>query len=335
MQNQGACLVAGGAGYIGSHTAKQLRNDGFVPVVIDNMSMGNRFALRFGPFVEASIADRDAVRKALEEHAIQSAILFAAYASVGESTEQPRKYFDNNIAGSLAFLETFLDAGGKYVVFSSSCSIYGMQERIPISEDSSKNPLSPYAHTKMFMEHVLEAYDRAYGLKSACLRYFNAAGADLEGELGEYHQPESHLIPLALESVISGKPLNVFGTDYPTPDGTAIRDYIHVNDLARAHVAALNKLRNGEPSMQMNLGTGTGHSVRAVIEMVEKVTGKPVPVQYAPRRAGDAPALVSDPRLSQNLLDWKPQCSDLETIVRTAWRWRNELQAGVLSGSTV
>lgn len=328
MQKNGACLVAGGAGYIGSHTAKQLFKDDFLPVVIDNMSMGNRFAIRFGPFVEASIGDREAVRKTLAEHKIESAILFAAYASVGESTQQPRKYFDNNITASLAFLDTFLDAGGKYVVFSSSCSIYGMQERVPISEDSSKNPLSPYAHTKMFMEHILESYDRAYGLKAACLRYFNAAGADVDGELGECHNPESHLIPLALESVISGKPLSVFGTDYPTPDGTAIRDYIHVNDLARAHVSALNGLRNGGPSVQMNLGTGTGHSVREVIQMVEKVTGKKVPLQYAPRREGDAPALVSDPRLSQRLLDWKPQVSDLETIVRTAWRWRTELLEG-------
>lgn len=323
MQN--TCLVAGGAGYIGSHTAKQLLKDGYSPVVIDNLVTGNKFAIRYGKFFEASIGDEAVVRKAVQENGIDSAILFAAYASVGESTQHPRKYYENNITASLAFLDTFLDAGGRYVVFSSSCSIYGMQERVPISENSSKNPLSPYAYTKMFMEHILDSYDRAYGLKSACLRYFNAAGADVEGELGECHDPESHLIPLAIEAMISGQPLKIFGTDYNTPDGTAIRDYIHVNDLARAHVAALNGLRNGGPSVQVNLGTGQGHSVREVVQMVEKVTGRPVPVQYAPRREGDAPALVADPRLAQQVLGWKPQHSDLETIVRTAWRWRNEL----------
>jgi UDP-arabinose 4-epimerase len=331
-QTDGACLVAGGAGYIGSHTSKQLLKEGLTPVVVDDLSNGHQFAVKYGPFIEASIADKTAVRKAIQDHGIQSAILFAAHIEVGESTRHPRKYFQNNVARALDFLDAFLDAGGRYIVFSSSCAIYGLQTRIPISEDSSKSPASPYAHTKLMIEHILESYDRAYGLRSACLRYFNAAGADTEGELGECHQPESHLIPLALEAVLSGKPLNVFGTDYETPDGTALRDYIHVNDLARAHVAALRKLLEGGPSMQVNLGTGKGYSVKEVIQMVEKVTGRPVPVTYAPRRDGDVPALVSDPRLSQQLLGWQPKCSDLETIVRTAWLWRSE--KGVLCFST-
>jgi UDP-arabinose 4-epimerase len=325
MKVEKACLVAGGAGYIGSHTAKQLLKEGITPVVIDNFCTGHRYNVRYGPFVEASIADPAAVRQVVQEYEISSAILFAALISVGESTQDPGKYFHSNVVEPLAFLDAFREAGGKHVVFSSSCAIYGQQARIPISEDSPKSPMSPYAHSKLFIEHVLEAYEPAYGLKSACLRYFNAAGADVDGELGECHIPETHLIPLAIEAAISGKPIQLFGTDYETPDGTAIRDYIHVNDLARAHVLALKTLLGGGPSIQLNLGTGKGYSVREVIQMVEKVASKPVPVNFAPRRDGDVPALVSDARLSRETLNWEPQCSDLETIVKTAWLWRSEL----------
>ncbi len=320
-------LVAGGAGYIGSHTAKQLRAAGMNPVVVDNLITGNRFAVRFGPFVEGSIEDRDLIRKAIEEHHIESAILFAAHAYVGESTTNPRKYYHNNVAAALAFLDALIDCGVRKLVFSSSCSIYGIQEKIPISESASTNPLSPYAQTKLFMEQILKAYDPAEGLRSVCLRYFNAAGADPEAELGEHHDPETHLIPLAIYAAMGRAPLNVFGTDYPTPDGTAIRDYIHVTDLAAAHIAALKHLQDGGESAQVNCGTGKGHSVRQVMQMVEQVSGKPVPAHYGPRREGDAPALVADASHAVKLLHWTPRYSSLESIVGTAWNWHSKRES--------
>ena len=314
-------LVAGGAGYIGSHTAKFLRQQDITPIVLDNLCTGNRWAVKFGPFYEGSIADAPLVERILAEHHPEGVILFAGHTSVGESTINPRPYFRNNIAAAITFLNTLLDAGLQSVVFSSSCSIYGMQERMPISEESSKIPLSPYAETKLFLEKVLHSYGAAYGMKYACLRYFNAAGADSEGELGEYHEPETHLIPLAIEAALGGAPLRVFGTDYPTPDGTAIRDYVHVTDLAQAHLAALRHLHGGGASLELNLGTGLGHSVREVLQAVEGVSGEPVPASYGPRRAGDAPVLVADPRRVRETLGWEPQFSELATIVRTAWNW--------------
>jgi len=322
-----AVLVAGGAGYIGSHTAKQLRAAGMRPVVIDNLVTGNRFALRFGPFIQGSIEDRELVRCAIEQHDVRSAILFAAHAYVGESTSNPRKYYHNNVSNALAFLDALLANGIKHLVFSSSCSIYGIQARIPISEDSSKGPLSPYAQTKLFMEQVLGAYSAVEGLRSVCLRYFNAAGADPEGELGEHHNPETHLIPLAIYAAMGREPLSVFGSDYPTEDGTAIRDYVHVTDLAAAHVAALEYLRGGGPSAGVNLGTGTGHPIRQVLQMVEQVSGHPVPARYGPRRDGDAAVLVADASRADQLLKWRPRYSSLESIVRSAWRWHSELDA--------
>jgi UDP-arabinose 4-epimerase len=320
----GAVLVAGGAGYIGSHTVKQLHASGMRPVVVDNLITGNRFALRYGPFIEGSIEDKELIRRAIEVHGIRSAILFAAHAYVGESTTNPRKYYHNNVSAALSFLDALLDGGVRRLVFSSSCSIYGIQEKIPISESSSKNPLSPYAETKLFMEQVLHAYGAAYGLRSACLRYFNAAGADPDGELGEHHDPETHLIPLAIYAAMGRKPLSVFGTDYPTPDGTAIRDYIHVTDLAAAHIAALKHLEGGGENVGINLGTGTGHSVRQVMQMVEQVSGLPVPANYGPRRDGDAPALVADAASAVRVLNWTPRYSSLDSIVGTAWKWHSE-----------
>ena len=314
-------LVAGGAGYIGSHTAKTLRQAGFLPVVFDNLSTGNRWAARFGAFVEGAIGDQALVERCIREHGIQGAILFAAHAYVGESTQQPAKYYRNNVSQSLAFLDALLAAEMPRVVFSSSCSIYGMQDAALIAEDSPKSPLSPYAESKLFLENVLRWYDQAYGLRSICLRYFNAAGADPEGELGEWHNPETHLIPLAIEAALGGAPLRVFGTDYPTPDGTAIRDYIHVADLADAHVRALHALLQGSISERFNCGTGVGHSVKQVVSMVERISGRPVPVEYASRRQGDAPSLVADARLIQSKMGWAPRFSSLDTIVRTAWQW--------------
>src|SRR6185436_19052205 len=261
-------LVAGGAGYIGSHTAKFLKQQGITPIVLDNLCTGNRWAAQFGPFYEGNIGDAPLVERIIAEHRPQGAILFAGHAYVGESVMNPRPYFRNNISAAIAFLNALLDAGLHSVVFSSSCSIYGIQERVPINEESSKSPLSPYAETKWFIEKVLHWYGSAYGMKSACLRYFNAAGADPEGVLGEQHDPETHLIPLVMEAALGGAPLRVFGTDYATPDGTAIRDYVHVTDLAQAHLSALNHLHSGGASLELNIGTGQGHSVREVIQAV-------------------------------------------------------------------
>jgi UDP-arabinose 4-epimerase len=318
-------LVAGGAGYIGSHTAKALRQEGMLPVVVDNLDTGNRWAVRYGPFAQGSIADRALIRETVREHGIRSAILFAAHAYVGESTGNPAKYYRNNVSGSIDFLDALLDAGVKTLVFSSSCSIYGVCKEVPIGEDTPKAPASPYAETKLFLENALRWYDRAYGLRSVCLRYFNAAGADPEGEVGEWHDPETHLIPLAIGAAMGGPALRILGTDYPTPDGTAIRDYIHVSDLAGAHVRALRHLLAGGASVQLNCGTGVGHSVKQVVGAVERISGRAVPAELAPRREGDAPALVADARRIHAAFGWEPRYSSLDTIVATAWRWSSSL----------
>jgi len=314
-------LVAGGAGYIGSHTAKELRRAGMVPVVLDNLVTGNRFALRYGPFHEGSIADVSLVGRIVAEYRIESAILFAGHAYVGESTVHPRKYFSNNVSGSLGFLEALLDTGVRKLVFSSSCSIYGGSSQSPNNENCPMDPLSPYAETKLFLEKVLRWYDSAYAFRSVCLRYFNASGADPEGELGELHDPETHLIPLAIYAALGGTPLQIFGSDYPTPDGTAIRDYVHVSDLAAAHVLALKKLLTGSPSDRINLGSGAGSSALEVVRMVERVSGRSVPLQLGPRREGDASVLIADAAKAHRILAWTPRYSTLECIVGTAWRW--------------
>ena len=316
-------LVAGGAGYIGSHTAKALLRAGFQPVVLDNLSTGHRTAVNYGHFYEGSISDAALLGEIAAAHRPVGAILFAGYIAVGESTQNPSKYFHNNVVEPMQFLDHYRELDlPQNVVFSSSAAVYGIQGSDPIAESSPMDPLSPYAETKLFFERVLRWYGSAYGVKSACLRYFNAAGADPDGELGECHGPETHLIPLALAALTEGAPLRVFGTDYATPDGTAIRDYIHVTDLADAHIRALRHLMNdGSASFVANLGTGTGTSVREVIQMVERVAGKTVPVEYGPRRDGDAPALVADASYVRELLGWVPQHSSLESIIRTAWAW--------------
>ena len=328
--SQLSVLVAGGAGYIGSHTAKVLSKAGMIPVVLDNLCTGNRDAVQFGPFYEGSIADAALVRRIQSEHNCAGAILFAGHAYVGESTSNPRKYFRNNITDSIEFLNALLDCGMRNVVFSSSCSIYGLQDKFPINEESTPDPLSPYAETKLFFEKVLKWYGSAYGLRYARLRYFNASGADPEGQLGEDHDPETHLIPLTIHAAMGKGALRVFGTDYPTPDGTAIRDYAHVTDLADAHLRSLRHLIAGGDSLTLNLGAGTGHSVQDVINSVERVSGMPVPVEYGPRREGDAPALVADARRALELLGWKPQHSSLETIVGTAWNWHTRRHGAML-----
>ena len=312
-------LVVGGAGYIGSHAARALRRSGYEVIIYDNLCTGHRrLADRF-ELVEGDISDRQKLQSALSR--VDAVMHFAAHAYVGESVENPRKYFRNNVESGLSLLNATLDAGVRRIIFSSTCAVYGMPAQIPITEDTTRQPVNPYGATKLSFEFALEAYARAYGLRFASLRYFNAAGADESAEIGELHEPETHLIPLALAAAAPGNAeLQVFGSDYPTPDGTCIRDYIHVNDLADAHVRALRYLENGGDSVALNLGTGKGHSVMEIIQAAEAVTGTAVRHRFVPRRAGDPPALVAAAGKAQQLLGWKATRS-LADIVSTAWGW--------------
>jgi UDP-arabinose 4-epimerase len=315
-------LVTGGAGYIGSHACKALARAGFRPIAYDNLVYGHTGAVKWGPLVDGDIADGPRLRAVLSAERVVAVMHFAAFAYVGESMSDPARYFRNNVAGTFSLLDAMRDVGVNRMVFSSTCATYGIPGEVPISESTPQRPVNPYGESKLMVERVLEWYDRAYETKSVCLRYFNAAGADLDGEIGENHDPETHLIPLAIKAALGQAPaLNLFGTDYPTPDGTAIRDFIHVEDLAEAHVQALRYLLHGGASLKLNLGTGTGHTVREVIRAVERATGRPVPVIEAPRRAGDPPALVADASQARLKLDWAPTRSDLETIVSSALRW--------------
>ena len=314
-------LVAGGAGYIGSHTAKALRDAGRVPVVLDNLVTGNRFALRYGPFEEAAIEDEARVAEVFAHHGIETAIFFAGYINVGEAAVDPAKYYRNNVVHALRFLDAARAAGLKHLVFSSSCAIYGVQTKMPIAEDASVDPLNAYAESKLFFERALRDYGRAYGLRHVNLRYFNAAGADPDGEIGEAHDPETHLIPNAIYATMGKARLKVFGADYPTPDGTPLRDYIHVVDLADAHVRAVDYLEAGGSSDSFNLGAGAGTSVLQIIRLVEEITGREVARDLGPRRDGDAPALIGDYTKARRVLGWEPRHSDLRTIVATAHAW--------------
>jgi len=318
-------LVVGGAGYIGSHACRALKRAGHEVIVFDNLSTG--FAVLAAGFelVKGDMLDAAALGRVLPR--VNAVMHFAAHAYVGESGTNPRKYFHNNVEGGLSLLNAALDAGVKTIIYSSSCAVYGVPVKVPIVEENPRLPVNPYGVTKLIFEQALEAYDRAYGIRYASLRYFNAAGADESGEIGELHDPETHLIPLALRAAAGAGPeLQVFGTDYPTPDGTCIRDYIHVNDLASAHVKALERLASGSESFAVNLGTGTGCSVQEVISCVEEVTGKRVPRKMVARRAGDPPALVADPAKAEKLLDWKAG-RGLREVVGTAWKWM-EREAG-------
>ena len=316
-------LVTGGAGYIGSHTAKALARAGHEPLVLDNMSSGHRWAVKWGRLLEWDLSDTELLPQFIEKEKVEAVLHFAASLLVGESVQQPRKYFWNNIVNTLRLLDAMLEAGVKRIVFSSSAAVYGTPQTVPIPEDHPKLPTNPYGETKLAMERALQWYGNAYGLKWIALRYFNAAGADPDGELGENHDPETHLIPLAIKAALGQRPpVDVYGTDYPTPDGTAIRDYIHVSDLADAHVRALDYLTAGGESRALNLGTGRGYSVREVIDTVGKIS--PVPFRDAPRRAGDPPALVADAGHAATVLDWKPQRSGLEAITQDAWNWHSK-----------
>ena len=315
-------LVTGGAGYIGSHACKALARAGYAPVTLDNLVYGHRSAVRWGTFVRGDLADGALVRRVLREHRITAVMHFAAFAYVGESMCEPGKYFANNFGNSVTLLEAMRAEGVNRIVFSSTCATYGIPRTLPIDEHHPQQPVNPYGESKLFVERMLERFAAAHGLSYAALRYFNAAGADVDGDLGEDHDPETHLIPLIIEAALGQRPhVAVFGTDYPTRDGTAIRDYVHVTDLAHAHLLALQRLEDGADSMRLNLGTGQGHSVREVIRMVESVGGRSVPTRDAPRRPGDPPELVAAGGRAGELLGWAPRHSDLNEIVETAWRW--------------
>jgi UDP-glucose-4-epimerase GalE len=317
-------LVIGGAGYIGSHAAHVLRKHGHEVVIFDDLSTGIEFLAKGFEFIRGDLGDVASVKPALQR--VDAVMHFAAYAYVGESVTNPRKYFHNNVEAALTLLNTAIDVGIKAFVFSSTCAVYGVPAKVPITEDTVRQPINPYGVSKLFFEHALEAYGRAYGLRYAALRYFNAAGADESGEIGELHNPETHLIPLALAATSEkGQALQIFGEDYPTPDGTCIRDYIHVNDLAEAHALALARLVDGSESFAVNLGTGQGCSVLEVVHAAEQITGKPVRRVMGPRRPGDPPYLVADPSRAQQLLQWRARYS-LHDIVSTAWNWAQRAQ---------
>jgi UDP-arabinose 4-epimerase len=314
-------LVVGGAGYIGSHTARVLRKAGLDVLIYDNLSTGFDFLAKGFEMVVGDVHDSKNLLDALKQ--VDAVMHFAANHYVGESMVNPRKYYRNNVEGGISLLNAVVDSGKKdmLVIFSSTCSVYGSPTKMPITEDDPLKPVNPYGVSKVFFEQMLQSYDTAYGIRYASLRYFNAVGADESGEIGECHEPEPHLVPLALRAAAGfGPELQVFGTDYPTPDGTCIRDYTNVVDLAEAHLKAHQRLLAGNPSFTVNLGTGDGSSVTEVIAAVEEVTGKKVPRKIVPRRPGDPPALVADPARAQQLLQWKTKRS-LRDSVSTAWKW--------------
>ena len=315
-------LVAGGAGYIGSHTCKALAAAGFVPVVYDNLSTGHRDFVRWGPLVEGDLLDEATLVRAFVEHRPAAVLHFAACAHVGESVEDPARYWRNNVVGALNLMDAVRSGGNVPIVFSSTCAVYGEPPALPITEDAPLAPVSPYGRTKLAVEQALADYDAAYGLRSVSLRYFNACGCDPDGEVGESHDPETHLIPRAILAALGRiAELTLFGDDYPTLDGTAVRDYVHVRDLADAHVAAVRLLLGGGGSVAVNLGTGRGLSVREIVEAVERVTDLHVPCRVGPRRPGDSAVLVADGARAERLLGFSAAHSDIEAIVRTAHAW--------------
>jgi UDP-arabinose 4-epimerase len=314
-------LVTGGAGYVGSHCCKHLQRAGYLPVVVDNLGTGHRDFVRWGPFEEGDVRNREFILNVIDRYRPTAAIHFAAKSLVSESVQAPDVYYDNNIGGTLNLLQCLRDRGIKNVVFSSTCAIYGAQDEM-IAEETDKNPVSPYGFSKLACEQMMDDFDRAYALKSVRLRYFNAAGADPEAEIGEDHTPETHLVPIILDVALGLRArLQIYGGDYPTPDGTAIRDYIHILDLAAAHLGAVEYLSAGGSSAALNLGTGKGSSVLQVVDAAETATGRTIRTDIAPRRPGDAAALVADPSQARMRLGWSAEHSDLSEIIADAWRW--------------
>ena len=315
-------LVSGGAGYIGSHTCKALSQAGYLPVTYDNLVYGHDWAVKWGPFERGDILDRSRLNDVMSHHKPKAVVHFAAFAYVGESVVNPGKYYRNNVMGSLTLLEAARDHGIRCFVFSSTCAIYGIPDSLPIREDARQDPINPYGASKQIVERMLSDFGAAHDIRSVALRYFNAAGADLDNETGESHDPETHLIPLVLDAVSDRRPdVSIFGSDYPTPDGTCIRDYIHVSDLADAHVKALQALERGSPSRAYNLGNGRGFSVREVVDTVERVTGLSVPAKLGDRRPGDPARLISDASRARSELGWEPRIAELDQIIRSAWAW--------------
>jgi UDP-glucose-4-epimerase GalE len=309
---------------VGSHTAKFLAGQGLDLVVLDNLSTGHRWALKWGSFIQGDLADAALLERVFREHPIEAVVHFAAKAYVGESVRKPKEYFRNNVVNTLNLLDAMVEAGVDRIVFSSSCTTYGIPERVPIAEDFPLAPISPYGESKVMVERALSWYGSAYGLRWAALRYFNAAGADLDGELGEQHEPEPHLIPLVIQAALGRTScLEIYGADYPTPDGSAIRDYVHVTDLARAHYQALAYLDKVGKGLVVNLGTGRGYSVQEIVSRVEAISGRRIPARITARREGDPPVMVANVDKSAQVLGWKAQCSDLQTILETAWRWHS------------
>lgn len=324
-------LVTGGAGYIGSHTVRLLVHEGYQVVVLDNLVYGHRDAIvdESVEFVEGTVGDREFVHALFEKHNFSGVIHFAAYAFVGESVTDPLKYYANNVGEPVVLLEVMRQFGVKAFVFSSTCATYGNPIQLPLAEDHPQNPVSPYGRSKLMVEWILKDCDAAWGLKYAALRYFNASGSSFDGAIGEDHDPETHLIPLVLMAIKGERDkITVFGTDYDTPDGTCVRDYIHVDDLATAHLSALRRLMAGQDSLQCNLGTGIGFSVKQIIDVAEEVTGKKVPVEYGERRAGDATHLMADPQGAKDLLGWEAKHKNPKPMVESAWKWLSGERGG-------
>ncbi len=320
-----AILVTGGAGYIGSHINKLLAHEGYETVVFDNLIYGHREAVKWGTLIEGDLKNIDQIEAVFEKYPIEAVFHFAAYAYVGESVAEPEKYYYNNIGCTLNLLKAMRKYGCDKIIFSSSCATYGEPAQMPITEDMHQNPINPYGFTKYAVERIFKDYERAYGLRYVVLRYFNAAGADPEGEIGEAHDPETHIIPLILDAASGKRPnVKVFGTDYPTRDGSCIRDYIHVSDLATAHLLALRHLEAGKPSQFLNLGNTKGTSVLELIEAAKRVTGKDIPVELSERRPGDPAILVGSSEKAKRVLGWEPIYGDVDTIVRHAWAWHEK-----------
>jgi UDP-glucose-4-epimerase GalE len=320
-------LVTGGAGYIGSHTVHLLIQSGYDPVVADNLSRGHRHNVDAKRLRVLDLADTDGLEQLMRSEGVQAVIHFAAFMAVGESVREPELYFSNNVGGSLSLFTAMQRAGVNRLVFSSTAAYYGNPERVPIPEDAPAAPVSPYGESKVIVEKILRWLDQYRGLRGISLRYFNASGADPEAGLGEEHDPETHLIPLLLRAVATGQPITIFGNDYATPDGTCIRDYIHVSDLAGAHIVALESLLAGGPSGAFNVGTGKGQSVLEVLRAVEEVTGRKVPHTIGPRRAGDPPSLVADSTKLRRTLGWEPRYTEIRDIVATAWKFQRKNRA--------
>lgn len=315
-------LVTGGAGYIGSHACKALAKAGYTPIAYDNLVYGHSWAVLWGPLEKGDIADKSRLDKIISRYKPEAVMHFAAYAYARESVQNPVKYYRNNVAGSSILLETVLDHDIDKFIFSSSCAIYGMPEVLPIPEKHTQCPINPYGSSKLIVERMLRDLDVAHGIRSVSLRYFNAAGADIDAEIGEDHNPETHLIPLVLDTALDRRPsIAIYGDDYPTPDGTCIRDYIHVVDLVDAHILGLMYLEKGGKTACYNLGNGQGFSVNEVIETAHRVTGKEIPTVLSPRQAGDTPVLIADARLAMKNLGWSPQYPALETQIMHAWEW--------------